>query len=150
MKVYSTKEFKVIEHKALKLRNILLSRPQKGLIEEWCDTMGYHCNTLDTGLPVIKSKNYKKSVFVQEIDNDLFAIESVPVFDKNTDIISFMKVKENLTELLYMFNLYKMVQIDFLSKNILPKNVFIEDTVINMDLLCGIMYFQNNMKPIQA
>ena len=150
MKVYSTKEFKVIEHKALKLRNILLSRPQKGLIEEWCDTMGYHCNTLDTGLPVIKSKNYKKSVFVQEIDNDLFAIESVPVFDKNTDIISFMKVKENLTELLYMFNLYKMVQIDFLSKNILPKNVFIEDTVINMDLLCGIMYFQNNMKPIQV
>lgn len=148
MKVYSTKEFKEIEHKALKLKNILLSRPQKGLIEEWCDTMGYHCNTLNTGLPVIKSKNYKKSVFIQEVDDNLFAVESVPVFNKNEDVISYMNVKENLTELLYMFNLYKMVRIDYLPKIILPKNVFINETMVNMNLLCGIVYFQNNMKPM--
>lgn len=110
MLMFKSREFKKVKHKAMILRGLYLDKVKRELIQEYCNEMGYTC-TIDNDMPVITSNDGKKHVFIQQSGDDYWAVESVPVFDKKHNIVSYQKVMENLSDILLMFNLLKVQKI---------------------------------------
>jgi len=144
MVIYSTKEFKEVQDKALILRNLLLDKPRRELIIEYCRELNYTTN-IRSDLPIIRSTDKKKQVFIQERNDKLFVTGSVPVFNSKLDIIRYDPIYENLTEKLNIFSLYKYTKANFVSNTVDKIREFLKDKDIK-DVF-GIQYFYSELKP---
>ena len=100
-------EFRKFKHKSLELQTVLLSKSKKTQIFEYCKELGYSV-TFAGDMPVIKSADRKRQIFLQEEGNEYFAIQSIPTFNNKYDVIGYTDIKENMSDKFMTFNLWKI------------------------------------------